>query len=145
MKNTRLFLAIGVVGSLISVLVYMAATSTAQAVVTVEQLVREATSRQKVRLGARVTEDAINYQTEPEFKLTFSVQDIIPKEQAAEPLDLKKLNLKKLEVVYAGIRPDTFQPNRDVILEGYFDGKTFTATSLLTQCPSKYEVPLPQD
>jgi len=48
-------------------------------------------------------------------------------------------------VEYAGIRPDTLQPGRDVILEGHYAGGVFQATVLMTQCPSKYEPPKLED
>jgi len=130
MRNTRLFFAVGAVAILISVLIYTATSNTAKAVVTVDQLVGGSTARNKIRLGARVTEDPIVYATQPEFLLRFTVRDI------QQPLE-------KIDAVYHGIMPDTFQAGRDVILEGSFDGKTFAVTSLLTQCPSKYEPPLP--
>ena len=130
MRNKRLFFAISIVGILIGVLIYSAASNTAKAVVTVDELVAGTTARSKIRLGARVTEDPISYSTKPEFLLSFSVRDIQHPQE-------------KIAAVYHGMMPDTFQAGRDVILEGNFDGKTFAVTSLLTQCPSKYEPPLP--
>ena len=40
--------------------------------------------------------------------------------------------------------PDTLRPGRDVIMEGsYSPNEGFLATSLSTQCPSKYQPPDP--
>lgn len=112
------------------VLIYSAVAETAKAVTTVDQLVEEGQAVKNVRLGARVSDEDISYQTDPEFRLSFKVKDVETK--GAE-----------IEVVYLGIMPDTLKNGRDVILEGDFDGNSFLANSLLTQCPSKYEVPTP--
>jgi cytochrome c-type biogenesis protein CcmE len=46
-----------------------------------------------------------------------------------------------LRVTYRGAVPDTFKPEVEVIVEGGFDptGTVFTAKTLLTKCPSKYQ------
>jgi cytochrome c-type biogenesis protein CcmE len=44
-----------------------------------------------------------------------------------------------LPVTYRGIMPDTFKPGADVVVEGRFDGTTFTAVRLFAKCPSKFE------
>jgi cytochrome c-type biogenesis protein CcmE len=48
-----------------------------------------------------------------------------------------------IAVTFLGNMPDTLKPGRDVILQGNFDGEEFHANELLTQCPSKYEPPVP--
>jgi cytochrome c-type biogenesis protein CcmE len=47
-----------------------------------------------------------------------------------------------MKVDYKGIIPDTFKEDIHVIIEGNYDteNKTFIAKTLLTKCPSKYEV-----
>lgn len=46
-----------------------------------------------------------------------------------------------LRVSYRGAVPDAFKAGAEVIIEGGLDsaGKTFTATTLITKCPSKYQ------
>ena len=46
-----------------------------------------------------------------------------------------------LRVVYRGAVPDTFKPGVEVIVEGGLNPETmiFTASTLITKCPSKYE------
>lgn len=44
-----------------------------------------------------------------------------------------------LPVSYRGIVPDTFKPGADVVVEGRYDGVTFSAVRLFAKCPSKYE------
>ncbi|OIO00747.1 MAG: cytochrome c biogenesis protein CcmE [Desulfovibrionaceae bacterium CG1_02_65_16] len=46
-----------------------------------------------------------------------------------------------LRVSYRGAVPDAFKAGAEVIVEGGLDatGKTFTASTLITKCPSKYQ------
>lgn len=46
-----------------------------------------------------------------------------------------------LHVSYRGAVPDAFKAGAEVIVEGGLDGagKNFTASTLITKCPSKYE------
>lgn len=48
---------------------------------------------------------------------------------------------RMLRVTYQGAVPDTFKPEVEVIVEGGVNpsGTLFTAKTLLTKCPSKYE------
>ncbi len=50
---------------------------------------------------------------------------------------------KTLRVQYDGAVPDTFEPGVEVIVEGALSADpaapVFTATTLMTKCPSKYE------
>ena len=115
----------------VGALITTATQSSAKAVVTVADLKASNTARQAIRLGARLADEHIATKTHPDFLLRFIVTDIASSEG-------------RLPVVYHGIMPDTLAVGRDVILEGDFDGKQFVAKSVLTQCPSKYEPPLPE-
>ena len=42
-------------------------------------------------------------------------------------------------VHYRGALPDTFEKGAEVIVEGRMEGNAFTAKTLMTKCPSKYE------
>lgn len=119
-----------IVFSAIAFLMYTAVSETAKAVVTVDQLVDGRASGPNLRLGGRVSGDTIVYEAEPRPTLKFAVHDI--------PDGKTTIN-----VIYYGLMPDTLKAGRDVILEGQYHGEIFEASSLLTQCPSKYEVPLP--
>jgi cytochrome c-type biogenesis protein CcmE len=48
---------------------------------------------------------------------------------------------KTLRVSYRGAVPDTFKAGAEVIVEGGLDssGQVFTASTLITKCPSKYQ------
>lgn len=124
----RFFVAIFVVVLVIAGLIYSAVSANAKSVVTVNELVTAGVGSVDVRLGARVSEEKIDFTSTPEPKLTFFVKDIV------NPL-------AALTVVYYGMMPDTLKSGRDVIVEGHYDGQVFTAKSLMTQCPSKYEPP----
>ncbi len=59
--------------------------------------------------------------------------------QIWEPLDGAAFSAKRT-VVYAGIVPDTFRDEADVVLEGEVGANgLFRADTLLAKCPSKYE------
>jgi cytochrome c-type biogenesis protein CcmE len=47
----------------------------------------------------------------------------------------------EMRITYRGAVPDTFKPGVEVIVEGGIDasGKNFTAKTLMTKCPSKYQ------
>jgi len=44
-----------------------------------------------------------------------------------------------LPVIFNGPQPDQMREGAEAILEGKYDGQTFTAQSLLLKCPSRYE------
>ena len=44
-----------------------------------------------------------------------------------------------IRVHYSGVLPDTFEQGAEVIVEGRMEGRDFTAKTLMTKCPSKYE------
>ncbi|MCB9078458.1 MAG: cytochrome c maturation protein CcmE [Anaerolineaceae bacterium] len=44
-----------------------------------------------------------------------------------------------MNVVFNGPKPDQMREGAEAILEGKYNGQTFTAQSLLLKCPSRYE------
>lgn len=131
--NTRFLFAIAVVCIAVTVMVSTAVRETKKAVVSVEELRKEGVDRERIRLGARVTEEEIQVRSRPEREVRFTVRD-----PGGESLAV-------LPVLYRGALPDTLQAGRDVILEGTYKNAEFVASSLMTQCPSKYEPPNPND
>lgn len=84
---------------------------------------------ERIRVRGKVA-DPIDYQLEPEMKLSFQVADP-EKPEVTMP------------VVYRGLRPDMFAAGRDILIDGdYLEGK-IEAAKVLTQCPSKYEPKVP--
>lgn len=139
--NAKFITALAVVAVTIGVLVYFASSSTAKEVVRVPDLV-PGQERGPVQLGARVSSPEIKYSTEPERIVSFSVKD--PADAAAEVAGDSHLSATpEIDVIYYGALPDTLRTGRDVILQGKYDGEKFIASSLLTQCPSKYVPPVP--
>lgn len=128
--NIKFVVAVGIVVTTVVALVIAAVSDTAKAVTTVESLVRSKRDGTNLRLGARVAEGEVKSTAEPSFQVRFLVHG-------------KELPDIKLPVIFHGVMPDTLRPGRDVIVEGDFDGEQFVAYSLLTQCPSKYEPPMP--
>ena len=101
---------------------------------TVDQIVDEGKDQSRIRLGARVVDNNIIIESEPP-KVKFRVADIAS--------SVAGNSTKSFLVTYKGHAPNTLMAGRDVILEGdYFNGE-FVAESLMTQCPSKYEPPVP--
>ena len=47
--------------------------------------------------------------------------------------------IRALDVRYRGVVPDAFKDGAEVVVEGRFDGRTFTASRLFAKCPSKFE------
>ena len=46
---------------------------------------------------------------------------------------------ERLPVTFNGPKPDQMREGAEAIVEGKFDGDTFTAETLLLKCPSRYE------
>lgn len=44
-----------------------------------------------------------------------------------------------IQVKYKGVVPDTFANGSEVIIEGSMQDTVFTAKTLMTKCPSKYQ------
>ena len=44
-----------------------------------------------------------------------------------------------IQVNYRGVVPDTFKAGSEVIIEGSLQNSVFTAKTLMTKCPSKYQ------
>lgn len=134
--NWRFLTAIAVVIAAVGFLMVTAVNSSAKAVVTVAELLNSGERRENIRLGARVTADPIvssGGSENPEVK--FRVKDIVKADATPSSLTIA--------VTYRGLQPDTLKAERDVILEGHFDGQGFQAKNLMTQCPSKYKPPTP--
>jgi len=87
---------------------------------------------QRIRVAGRVSADTISYQLAPEMKLAFRIED--PEHPTGT-----------VPVVYRGLKPDMFAPGRDVIIDGAYTDGVLVASKLLTQCPSKYEPPKPNE
>ncbi|MGC8878621.1 MAG: cytochrome c maturation protein CcmE [Anaerolineae bacterium] len=125
-RNRIKFLLGGAVIALAVVyLIFTATQSTAAYFFTISELYtrREAVYDRYVRVSGRVTHEAIQ----------FDPRELILRFQIADE------NGQVLSVVFHGPKPDQLRPDAEAILEGKFDGKVFTAQTILLKCPSKYE------
>lgn len=112
-------------------LVYQATQGTSSLVLTPSEVLTKGASRdlKRIRVGGRVA-DPIQYQTDPQMVLTFSVKNPAGGEGT-------------VPVVYRGLKPDMFAAERDVLIDGDYIGGAIQAAKLQTQCPSKYEPVVP--
>lgn len=131
----RIFVSIIIVAATIcGLLVFMATQETSQAVMLPSDLAKAGpqTHLTRIRVGGRIADAPIEHTLEPTSLLKFSVRD------PAGGTDV-------IPVSYNGLKPDMFTPGRDVIIDGEYVGGTLIASKLLTQCPSKYEPPTPEE
>lgn len=128
----KIFIPILLACAVLFWMINLSVQESANKVVRVPELLASESSQTRVRLGARLTADEVIVKTEPERIVQFVVTDMKEPEKGS------------VKVTYKGVMPDTLRPGRDVIMEGSYgpqDG--FSATSLSTQCPSKYQPPDP--
>lgn len=94
-----------------------------------------------LRLAGRVAEGTLDWNPRT-LDLAFVIQPIPEKKashQERAAVELPEGAITTLPVEFNGILPDMFAEGRDVIVEGSVTGGVFTANTLLTTCPSKYE------
>lgn len=117
-----------------SIMVYQATHSTKSLVLIPSEVMAKTSDGklERIRVGGKVTTDPIQYDLEPEIALSFRIED------PTNPHG-------SIPVVYKGLKPDMFAPGRSVMIDGDVTGGTLVATKLLTQCPSKYEPPVPKE
>lgn len=141
---TPIILVIAVIAFLVS----SAVEESSKKVLTVESLVFDARSQKRIRVGARVATSEILVTSGEVKQVSFFVVDPLNHEyQNSEHLNSKQQS--KIKVIYHGLMPDTLKEGRDVIMEGDYivlEGEAigvFNASTLNTQCPSKYQPPKP--
>ncbi len=108
-------------------LIWQATMSTASVILTPSEIINLKEERRvRIRMGGKVAAEGLSYEVAPSFVLSFRLAD-------------RDASDKSIPVIYRNIKPDMFAPGRDVLIDGDWKDGTFHATSLLTQCPSKYE------
>ena len=110
-------------------LIFQASRGNTSTVLTPSDLIPKSISETlpRIRVGGRVSAEAIQYKTSPRTELRFSIY--APNSEIQKPVP----------VIYHGLRPDMFTPGKDILIDGEFRGGVIYASRLLTQCPSKYE------
>ena len=129
--TAKVIILIALIALAIAGLAYSSSVNSAKSVVTVSSLISAGAKAENVRVGARLSSGEISVRVDPQPITEFVVVD------PANPTS------GEVQVRYEHPAPDTLKPGRDVILEGSYDGQLFVASTLLTQCPSKYEPPVP--
>lgn len=124
-KNLKFIVGGAVIGLAIAYLIFTVTQSTAAYFLTVEEVYAKGTSIQNrnLRVSGSVIEDSID----------FNSRDLILRFEVSGETG------EALPVVFHGPMPDQLHADAEAILEGTFDGKEFTAQTLLLKCPSRYE------
>ena len=120
------FIVGGVVIALAVVyLIYTGIQSTAAYFLTVDELYAkgEEMHDRTLRVSGKVDEETID----------FNNRDLVL------AFDVTSETGERMHVVFNGPKPDQMRHGADAILEGKYDGDTFTAQSLLLKCPSRYD------
>ena len=106
-------------------LIYSGIQSTAAYFLTVDELYAkgETMENRTVRVAGKVDAETID----------FNNRDLIL------AFDVTSDTGQRMPVVFNGPKPDQMREGAEAILEGKYDGHTFTAQSLLLKCPSRYE------
>ncbi|MCB9029450.1 MAG: cytochrome c maturation protein CcmE [Deltaproteobacteria bacterium] len=132
----KTFLSILIASILVAgLLVFQATQANAAKVYTPDELLAHIDhDLTRIRVGGRVSKSEIKYETEPKIVLEFRILEPGSNETEID-------HSKSIPVVYHGLKPDMFAGGRDVIIDGELKSGVLQASSLLTQCPSKYEPP----
>ena len=106
-------------------LIFTGIQSTAAYFLTIDELYAKGVSLENhtVRVSGKVDEATVD----------FNNRDLIIN------FDITSETGQRMHVVFNGPKPDQMRDGADAILEGKYDGQTFTADSLLLKCPSRYE------
>ncbi len=133
-KNHKFMVAAVVIIIAIGYLVFIGIKESGVYFMTVAELKARPDSQAEdgVRISGSVIEDSIEYVND-KMLLTFKAKD-------EESDDNDYVN-----VMYKGVKPDSFKADAQVILEGKYsiDENLFRATTLLVKCPSRYEEETP--
>lgn len=131
MKKSSKFAIAGVVVFLtIAALIYTAFKQSSVYYMTVSELKSKGGSviGQGLRASGTIKDGTVNYDSK-NLLLNFDIF-----EEKGSPDNI-------IHVTYKGIKPDSFKPDVNVILEGKYapQENLFKATTLLVKCPSRYE------
>ena len=124
-KKTKFVVGGVVIALAIVYLIYTGIQSTSAYFLTVDELYAKGAvmENRTVRVSGKVDAATIDFNNR-DLILTF---------------DVTSETGERMPVVFNGPKPDQMREGADAILEGKYDGETFTAQSLLLKCPSRYE------
>lgn len=122
-RHARVWIAVAVVVGAVGYLVATSLQNTAVYYLTVSELQGAGIYGQPVRVAGNVVPGSIQRDAQS-FTVRFEVSD----------------GSGRMPVSYKGVVPDIFGPHTEVVVEGkYAEDGTFSATTLLAKCPSKFE------
>jgi cytochrome c-type biogenesis protein CcmE len=112
-----------VIAATVGYLVFVAASGSAAYYVTIQEIQEQGPSRRNVRVAGSIVGESIVWDPR-DLRLEFDIAD----------------ESGQMPVVYDGSRPDMFQDEAELVVEGKMspDG-VFEARTILLKCPSKYE------
>ncbi|GIK42799.1 MAG: hypothetical protein BroJett011_66320 [Chloroflexota bacterium] len=124
-KKTKFIVGGVIIALAIVYLIYTGVQSSAAYFLTVDELYAKgvAVENQTVRVSGKVDAATIEFNNR-DLLLTF---------------DVTSETGQRMPVVFNGPKPDQMREGAEAIVEGKYDGQTFTAQSLLLKCPSRYE------
>lgn len=124
-KKTKFIIGGVIIALAIVYLIYTGVQSSAAYFLTVDELYAKgvAVENQTVRVSGKVDAATIEFDNR-DLLLTF---------------DVTSETGQRMPVVFNGPKPDQMREGAEAIVEGKYDGQTFTAQSLLLKCPSRYE------
>ena len=124
-KRLKFIVAGAVIAVAVVYLVFTATQSTAAYFLTVEELqaMGDSIYGRNLRVSGKVVGDSIDYNSHDlilRFHVAGESGQVVP-------------------AVFNGPKPDQLRNDAEAILAGKYDGKEFTAQSVLLKCPSRYE------
>lgn len=124
-KKTKFIVGGTIIALAIAYLIFTGLQSSASYFLTVDELYAKgaAIENHTVRVSGKVDAATIN----------FNNRDLIL------AFDVMSDTGQRMHVVFNGPKPDQMREGAEAILEGKYDGQTFSAQSLLLKCPSRYE------
>ena len=122
-KQTKFLIGGVILTATIAYLVISAVGGSASLYLTVEELIDQGPSAQKVRVAGTIVSDSIIWES----------RDLLLQFEIADPSGI-------LPVVHHGPRPDMFRDGAELVIEGRYTSEgIFEASTLLLKCPSKYD------
>lgn len=124
-KKTKFIIGGVVIVLAIAYLIFTGLQSSASYFLTVDELYAKGTAieNRTVRVSGKVDATTIDFNNR-DLILAFEVMSDTG---------------QRMHVVFNGPKPDQMREGAEAILEGKYDGQTFTAQTLLLKCPSRYE------
>ena len=151
MKAGKIFISLiilAVSGALVMIL--SATSGSSSEVLSPSEVIRRLDSEiPRLRVVGRVAPGEFKYSVEPvrlEFQVVDRPGESPHKDQSKQSFKTSSVDSDsetstgvQLTVIYDNLKPDMFAAGRDILVDGELRDGVVYASSLMTQCPSKYE------